>query len=48
MENNDQTNYELGVLKEELKQIYELIENFRTENIDLQNRTYFNPKDSKN
>ena len=47
MENNDQTNYELGVLNEELNRTSKLIHNFAEENLELQKAVDFDPKDPK-
>ena len=47
MENNDQTNNDIGSLQEELTPIFELIEKFRDENEDLLKTPDFDFKDSK-
>lgn len=46
MENNDQSNYEIGVLREEIASINELVDKFRKENIDVQSNVP-DPKDPK-
>lgn len=47
MENNDQTNYELGVLNEDLNRTSKLIQNFSEENQELQKAIDFDPKEPK-
>lgn len=45
MENNDQINYEIGILKEEMNSISNLIQKFGKENENLYMMPDFDPKD---
>lgn len=47
MENNDQSNYEIGVLREEIISINGSLNKFRKENLDTQQIPSFDPKDPK-
>lgn len=46
MENNDQSNYEIGVLREEIASINELVNKFSQENMNVQ-KNVPDPKDPK-
>ena len=48
MENNDQTNYELEVLKEELDRVNKIIEKYMKDNEELLRRPNFDPNDPQN
>jgi len=48
MENNDQTNYELGVLKDELDRVNTIIEEYRKASEELLRRPNFDPNDPQN